>query len=409
MTSNRSRASLGGLTEWLLKSSLEGRSTGEILEHLTRNLIAAGIPLWRSHIAVTALHPTHGAFGFDWSCEDLDLVVNEYPRPEQNLDSWVASPFYFMATNGLSEYREQLWCGDEQSRFGSLQRFQELGATDYFATLTLFGRPLTDLKEASLSGHVPAMAASWTTDAPSGFSDQHIQFLTETLPALGSVLRAASIEQTAEDLLAVYLGHNASSRVLSGNITRGSLEKIRALILYFDLRGFTKLSEAEPGERVIGMLNDYFGAVVPVIESHGGNVLKFMGDGLLAIIDLEQRAAANAAAIDAAISIREVMGLTTNRRQERSLSTTGFSLALHVGEVLYGNIGSQERLDFTVIGPAVNTAARIMELCGTLDQDIIVSRDVASPVLSSRPELVSLGHHDLRSISKSQELFAVAS
>jgi adenylate cyclase len=310
-----------------------------------------------------------------------------------------------MATNGLPEYREQLQRDGGTSRFMSLRKFRDLGATDYFAALSLFGRRSSGLKEAALSGHAPAMAVSWTTDAASGFTDQHIQTLKGTLPALATALRAVSIEQTATDLLAVYLGRNASARVLSGNIARGSLERIRAVILFYDLRGFTKLSEVRSGEHVINMLNDYFGVVVPVIEAHGGNVLKYMGDGLLAIIDVEDNAAAHAAAIDAAISIREVCRQTTESREGLHLPATGFSLAIHVGEVLYGNIGSTERLDFTVIGPAVNAAARIKELCGTLGQDIVVSRDVASPVLSSRPELVSLGHHDLRGIPEPLELF----
>jgi adenylate cyclase len=211
----------------------------------------------------------------------------------------------------------------------------------------------------------------------------------------------------AADLLLAYLGADAGKRVLSGEIKRGSFETIHAVIWYFDLRGFTRLSETIPGPLIISMLNDYFDEVVSVVEKYGGNVLKFMGDGLLAIFHYNDKTDAVDLAIQAAITLRQSIADLNLRRESEGENTTGFSLALHGGEVLYGNIGSCNRLDFTVIGPAVNTTARILGMCSQLEQDLIISSKVAQPITAHRSNLVSLGHYMLHGVSEQQELFTL--
>ena len=193
----------------------------------------------------------------------------------------------------------------------------------------------------------------------------------------------------------------------SGDITRGSTQTIPAVIWYFDLKGFTKLSETLPGTAIIEMLNDCFAEAVEVVESHGGNVLKFMGDGLLAIFDMDQIPDARRVAIEAALELRDAFVSLNERRAADGLTTTDFTLALHAGEVLYGNIGGKTRLDFTVIGPAVNTTSRILGMCSAVDQAIVISAKVAAPLLESIPELVSLGQYRLRGVRDRQELFTL--
>nr|WP_237218096.1 adenylate/guanylate cyclase domain-containing protein [Ruegeria lacuscaerulensis] len=211
----------------------------------------------------------------------------------------------------------------------------------------------------------------------------------------------------AEDITAAYLGKDASRRVLSGDITRGSSETISAVIWYFDLQGFTKLSEALPGDSIIELLNDYFAEAVDVVERNGGNVLKFMGDGMLAIFDINQVPDARRVAIHAAAELRDAFEELNQRRQVDGLPTTGFTLSLHAGNVLYGNIGGRSRLDFTVVGPAVNTTSRILGMCSALDQNIVVSDKVAGDLVGSIPSLVSLGQYRLRGVAERQELFTI--
>ncbi len=211
----------------------------------------------------------------------------------------------------------------------------------------------------------------------------------------------------AEDITAAYLGKDASRRVLSGDITRGSSETISAVIWYFDLQGFTKLSEALPGDSIIELLNDYFAEAVGVVERNGGNVLKFMGDGMLAIFDINQVPDARRVAIHAAAELRNTFEELNQRRQSDGLPTTGFTLSLHAGDVLYGNIGGRSRLDFTVVGPAVNTTSRILGMCSALDQNIVVSDKVAGDLVGSIPSLVSLGQYRLHGVAERQELFTI--
>ncbi|MGI9387474.1 MAG: adenylate/guanylate cyclase domain-containing protein [Methyloligellaceae bacterium] len=307
----------------------------------------------------------------------------------------------------MLELRERLSDGNQPSRFPVLEEFRAQGATDYFASAIFFGQatigPPTDPNDPP-----EGMISSWTSDASKGFSDSDIGTIKELLPILGLVLKSASSYRTAHDLLAVYLGRDAGERVLSGDIQRGSLDTIRAVIWYFDLQGFTKLSETTPGDRMIAMLNDYFGAVVGAVEAYGGDVLKFMGDGLLAIFKFaDDDSAGCSRAIAAADELLDTMARINDRRRAQDLVLTKFSLALHLGDLMYGNIGGEDRLDFTVIGPAVNMAARIQAMCRPLEQDLIISSAIAGSAVRERKRIVSIGRYVLRGIPEPQELFTL--
>ncbi|MDH3742191.1 MAG: adenylate/guanylate cyclase domain-containing protein, partial [Hyphomicrobiales bacterium] len=194
----------------------------------------------------------------------------------------------------------------------------------------------------------------------------------------------------------------------TGEIERGSTQTIKAVIWYFDLQGFTKLAETTPGDQMIAMLNDYFGAAVGAVEAYGGDVLKFMGDGLLAIFKFaDDDSACCSRAIAAADELIATMATINNRRRAENLVFTKFSLALHLGDLMYGNIGAQDRLDFTVIGPAVNMAARIQAMCRPLEQDLIISSAVAGSAMREHKRIVPIGRHVLRGIPEPQELFTL--
>lgn len=412
--SNQSESGQGGtgdtanISSWLVKEGLKGAGPTTLLQGFCERLVAAGIPLQRAHAAQRALHPVFGAVSFDWRRDGGRAIREDIIRVSEPLERWLKSPFYYMLQNGVSELRTRLSDKNETSRFPVLEEFHAQGATDYFASATFFGQATTD------SGTDPddppeGMITSWTSDARNGFSDSDIDTIKELLPLLGLALKSVSSHRTAHDLLAVYLGRDAGERVLSGDIQRGSLDTICAVIWYFDLQDFTKLAETTPGDQVIAMLNDYFGAAVGAVESFGGDVLKFMGDGLLAIFKFaDDDSACCSRAIAAADELLDTMTTINDRRRAEGLVFTKFSLALHLGDLLYGNIGAEDRLDFTVIGPAVNMTARIQAMCRPLKQDLIISSAVAGSAVREQKRLVSIGPHVLRGIPEPQELFTLA-
>jgi len=202
-----------------------------------------------------------------------------------------------------------------------------------------------------------------------------------------------------------YLGRDAGRRVLSGRILRGVADKIEAVVWFSDLRGFTRITDTAP-EQVIPLLNDYSDVIVSAIHGHGGDVLKLIGDGALAIFAAEDRTHACTAALSAAISAREGIVALNKHREAEGKPVTEMYLGLHVGEVFYGNVGSRERLDFTVIGPAVNEVSRIAAMCRSVDQPVLMSSAFAS-VGDIKRRLVSVGRYVLRGVAHPQELFTL--
>ena len=394
------------ISAWLVKEGLSGATQTALLQGFCERLVAAGMPLQRAHAGQRALHPVFGAVGFNWHREGGRATREDYVRNSEPLERWRKSPLYYMLQEGMPELRERLIDGNEPSRFPVLEEFRAQGATDYFASAISFGQ--ATIRPGIDPGYPPAgMLTSWTSDAPTGFSDSDLGMIRELLPILGLALKSASSYRTAHDLLAVYLGRDAGERVLSGDIQRGSLDTIRAVIWYFDLQGFTKLAETTPGDRIIAMLNDYFGAVVGAVEAHGGDVLKFMGDGLLAIFKFADDDSACCSAIAAADKLLGTMTTINNARRAEDLVLTNFSLALHLGDLMYGNIGAEGRLDFTVIGPAVNMAVRLQAMCRPLEQDLIISSAMAGSAARERKRIVSIGRYVLRGIPEPQELFTL--
>jgi adenylate cyclase len=195
--------------------------------------------------------------------------------------------------------------------------------------------------------------------------------------------------------------------VLSGQIERGKTESIRAVVWYSDLAGFTRIADTAPEDQIVPLLNDYADCQVSAIHAQGGQVLKFVGDGLLAIFQGEDDAVACHSALDAADDAFRRLADVNRARAGKALPTTRFYLGLHLGTVLYGNIGTDDRLDFTVVGQAVNEASRIEALCKSLDRNVILSSGFAGAATRSANRVVSLGRYALRGVRQAQELFTL--
>ena len=220
-------------------------------------------------------------------------------------------------------------------------------------------------------------------------------------------MKSASLTRIARTLVETYLGRDPGRRVLAGGIMRGVADRIESVLWFSDLSGYTRISDTSPPERVIPLLNDYADAIISAIHAHGGDVLKLIGDGTLAIFNAEDREQACGSALAAAAQARTSLAELNRRRGADGLPTTDMYLALHLGAVFYGNIGSKERLDFTVIGPAVNEVSRIAALCRSLEQPILLSATFAATAGKAKERLVSVGRYALRGVSHAQELFTV--
>ncbi|WP_424832587.1 adenylate/guanylate cyclase domain-containing protein [Ruegeria sp.] len=398
-------ATTADLIGWLVNRGLEGADKQELLEGYCARLIELGVPLMRFHAAQSALHPVYGGTGYSWY-QERGGEFETFAYSEEASEMWQQSPLYALLNEDIDIVHERLIDRNEPSRFPLLNDLRENGATEYYATGVSFDIP-TQGTPGGAKKPVDGVLMSWTSNAPDGFQERDLNLINTALPHLGLALKAASSARVAHDLMRVYLGRDAGQRVLSGEIRRGSLQQIDAVIWNFDLEGFTSLSEELPGDEIIEMLNEYLAVAVDVVHECDGSILKFMGDGLMAMFDVGEIDADARAALGAVAVLQDRMADLNAHRQSEGLPVAKYTLALHSGEILYGNIGAESRLDFTVIGPAVNQAARIAGMHRSLGQRILISDDVARAAQPCAHELISVGRYMLRGVAEPKELFTV--
>jgi adenylate cyclase len=393
---------------WAVREGLSGAGAYDLFDHYCRRLVVDGVPLWRGFVAMQTLHPQWSGYGYTWR-RDLNAIQPEqFARGVVGAD-WLRSPMFDLvnrAHTGESNprMRRRLELGADQRDFPALEEFFAQGATDYFAQLFVFGEH-GDPSQGS------GVVYSFAGDRRGGFDDDDMALLQATLPALSLAMKAHAGHVIASALLRTYLGEETGRRVHAGAIERGSVESIQAVLWYADIRGFTPMSDTLPGPAIIDLLNDVFEALTGPLRSRGGEVLKFLGDGMLAVVSFveSERAPTCARALDATVEAMRALAAVNAARTAAGLPVVNVDIALHVGEVLYGNIGAADRLDFTVIGPAVNEVARIEALCEPLGRPALISAQFASAVSDARERLESLGHYQLRGVREPKEIFALAS
>ena len=399
------------LSAWLTQAGLAGASETDILCGFCERCVAAGLPLGRAQAHIDTLHPVHEGRLFRWGYGPNESPVHEYgrtsseglnasgfdPRDVEITKLWQRSAHYQMLQTGDSLLRRRLNAATE-NEFSLLANWRAAEMTDYVAIITRFAA-------GGVIGEMDGVYTAWGTRAPDGFDDHHIAVLQRMAPYLALAIKSVALVHMTNTLMETYLGRDAGQRVLSGRIVRGVAERIDAVVWFSDLRGFTKIIDTTP-EQVIPLLNDYSDVIVSAIHEHGGDVLKLIGDGTLAIFTADDRNQACNAALSAAIAARQGIVELKKRRASEDKPVTDMYLGLHVGNVFYGNVGSQERLDFTVLGPAVNEASRIAAMCRSVDQPILMSAAFAN-VGDIKRRLVSVGRYALRGVSHPQELFTI--
>jgi adenylate cyclase len=349
------------------------------------------VPLWRVAVFVRTLHPHIMGRRFMWR-PDAPVAVSSAPYEVEQSDEFRNSPVVRVYETG-APLRRRLADPDCPMDFAILDEFIAEGVTDYLVSPLHF-----------TNGEIHV--ATWTTRAPGGFTDRQVAGIEAIVAPLARIAEIFALRRIRAILLDTYVGPHAGARILAGQIRRGDTESIDAAIWLSDMRGFTALADRLAPQLLIGLLNRYFDAQVPAILERGGEVLKFMGDGLLAIFpvapDDPDGAAACANALAAARDARARIAALGKTEDAYGLR---FGLALHLGELLYGNIGGESRLDFTCIGPAVNLAARLEKLAGELGRAILASGDFARRCPG---ELVPVGEFALRGFDAAQRVYGLA-
>jgi len=387
------------LSAWITQAGLAGHSESAILAGFCEREVARGLPLARALVLIDTLHPIYEGRAFRWTRAQKETTLTEYGRSDDDLSRWQRSPFYRLEESGEPLLRRHL-TAETEPEFSIFADLRADGMTDYVAIANRFTGD-------EIIGRMDCVYSSWATDASQGFDDDDVADLCRLTPFLALAVKSASLARIAGTLVETYLGRDPGRRVLQGRIARGVAERIEAVLWFSDLRGYTRISDtASPGD-IIPLLNHYADAIISAVHEQGGDVLKLMGDGLLAIFTAEDRGRACDAALTAALAARRSVTLVNQRRAAKGLPITDMYLGLHIGEVFYGNIGSKDRLDFTVVGPAVNEVSRIAALCRSVEQPLLVSSTFASALGEARSRLVSVGRYALRGVGRAQDLFTL--
>jgi adenylate cyclase len=391
---------VSAIADWLTERGLLRTGFEQLVEGFCHRLRAIDVPIWRAFVSADTLHPRIRGMGCSWR-EDQGIRADVYIHRLNPPDAYLKSPFKRMLDRDLNELRVRL-DGSEPIDLPLLEELREQGVTDYLAQRTWFG---LDGESHRKTG----VLSSWATTRPEGFSERDIAILGHLMPRLALALEARIGHDISVNLLDTYVGPEAGRRILDGEIRRGTLDVISAVILVADLRGFTAIADRFEHEVLVETLNAYLDCQVPAIVTHGGQVLKFLGDGLLATFPLagHDSAAVCDAALDAAAEVLRCVRELGEERAAAGEPVMDLDIALHLGDVFYGNVGSVDRLDFTVIGPAVNEASRIEILCEQHDRNLLISETFARAATNSADRLISIGRYGLRGVRSAQSIYTL--
>lgn len=393
---------IDSLADWLMDQALGETDLESLFAGCCQRLWSAGVPLWRGYIAVRTLHPLIRAVALTWR-QDSGLKREEYLHSD-GLRGWEESPFRRMVESGTRLLRRHLSGDDACVDFPIFHELRDQGATDLLAYIIPFGAvDFTDPRSEGIVG-------SWSTDRASGFTEQDIRTLQRIETRFAVACKTIIKAQIAANVLNAYLGKKAAHEVLEGQIRRGDGEIIHAVIWYTDMRNSTHMADTLPPAEFLRALNSYFECSAGAVLDHGGEVLRFVGDAVLAIFPIEGGdEAVHSACEHALAAARDAQSRITSLNRERekeSLSPLAFGLSLHIGDVMYGNIGTPARIEYSVVGRAANEVARLEGLTKRLGRPMLASGEFARQLPGSWE---SLGTHQLPGVGEPIEVFALRS
>lgn len=381
-------ATAAELTHWALSPSTRALPLAEVMAGLAARLNAAGIPVQRMRTSITTKHPEVFVRAVMWHA-DRGTDVRDGLRGLLTTPTFLESPVAKVRA-GTPVVRCRLTGPEADLSYSICRDLAAEGLTDYVVFPLRFG-----------NGEVTYI--SFATDHAGGFPARALEVLEALLPVLSVRLEVESKDLALQSLLQVYLGQNAAARVLAGAFLRGTGQPIHAAVWFCDMRGFTTLADQRPAPEVVHILDRFFEAVAGPIGPHGGEVLKFIGDAVLAIFPVREDdsdAACQRALRAATAAVQGVAALNA----EGASPPVDLGIGLHIGEVMYGNIGARDRLDFTVIGAVVNEVCRVESLCRPLGSPILMTATFARSCAGA--EVTSRGVHTLKGVATPQEIFA---
>ena len=388
--------------EWLLTEAWSIAEPGELFAAYGARLVAEGVPLMRLMCFIRTLHPQVIGTRYEWRRERG--TTEEFSPPHRVTESrqYTESPMAALFEDGAAAIRRRLE-GVGEIDYPILEELAAEGVTDYVALPLVFS-----------DGTINAI--TFSSDRSGGFSTAELELVYDSIAVLARLIETHTLRRTARTLMETYVGRQAGSRVLDGLVKLGDGEKIHAVIWFCDLRDSTELTENLPMEEFLELLNDFFACMAGAVMEHDGEVLRFIGDAALAIFPIDRAdhpldeactplEGTCARSLDAARDARARVERMNLKRQGRGQRPIEYGLALHVGDVMYGNIGVPERLEFTVIGSAANEAARIEALSRELGHSILISGEFSRRFAG---QIVSLGRHRLRGVGGPQEIFTLS-
>ncbi len=386
----------------LMNQGRVGYTSADFVRRFSEALVEAGLPLLRLSTTFLAFDPTVVGAHISWvRGEGTTAVLRPYTILSQ--PAFMDSPVRHVIETG-QEFRTRLDIPTEQLPYALLEELKAKGATDFFIVPIRIGDALTSAAFLEAK-HAASSWMSFTTDVPAGFAEEDLEGLRSLATELALRMALETTKESTRSLLRAYLGPNAARRVLDGSFRRGTAEMVRSVIWFCDMRGFTNLSDSSTPEAVVRALDHYFDCVAKPIEARGGEVLKFIGDAVLAIFPYDTdtlRSACERAMSAAKEAIENLNALAALPGGPK----IGCGVALHIGDVYYGNIGTPTRLDFTVIGAAVNEVCRVEALTRPLGVDVLMTEAF---VRAAAPDKVrTLGRHTLKGVSGTHEVFTFA-
>lgn len=374
------------VADWLTRTALSGASLEQIVRGFCERIAAAGLPVIRVHLSFAMLHPLYDALGFTWR-QQSGLEIEGYRHDNGNNDVFLKSPYFQLLSNGLDYLRRKI-PADGPVEFPVFEDLRRENVTDYIAFMQPFG-----------DDSVQGMMGSWSTDAPGGFTEEMVGALMRLQNHLAVAAKMAVLDKLASNMLTTYLGMDAGQRVLKGQVRRGDGETIRAALVMGDMRESTSLADKESRQDYIDTLNAFFDALAAPFNRNGGQILSFLGDGFLAVYPCDRHREPSREAAQAAMSaVRQAqirMEDLNAERRKTGLHPISFGLGLHIGNVMFGNVGLRDRLTFSAFGSAVNEVVRLQELTKKHECDVIASEAFAD---YCEGEWINLGDRKLRGV-----------
>jgi adenylate cyclase len=388
---------------WLIGQGLTSLPENDLLRGFCERCRARGLDVSRGLVFIDTLHPIFEGRGFRWNDTVIDETDTfEYGSTEagEPAKNWRRSTFFHILENGLIEMPIDL-ADCASLDFSMIDELAAKGHRHFVAFVHRFG-------EFGTIGQMDCVYSYWVTRNAEGFGEEGMAALRDLVPVLALAIKSAAQVDIARTLGRVYIGRDACEQVLRGRISRGVTERINAVLWFSDLRGSTPISESMAPDEIIPFLNDYAQAAIDAIHDEGGDVLKLIGDGVLAMFTDADMTSARRAALRAEHRFRNNLISLNVRRAGAGRPATSAYVGLHVGEVFYGNIGSEDRLDFTVVGPAVNEVSRIASMCSSVDRELLASSDFCTGLdAAGQGYLVSTGRFVLRGIGRAQDLYTL--